>query len=336
MSRLARIDRRSSAIGRCGGRPLGGHFGRLLPGLLTLALLGAGCSIRKLAIGSLAGALDGLSATFASDDDPELVAEALPFALKTIEALLVEAPNNRDLLLAASSGFTQYAYGFIELEAERLEAEDYLRAEALRGRALGLYLRARDYGLRALARAQPGVDEALRLDPDGAIGPAIQDDVEGLFWTGAAWGSAIALALDQPEVVVDLPAVRVLLEAALAADADWQDGLIHGAMVGLESLPEAMGGSLERARRHFDRAEALSNGQRAGLFVTWARSVAVERQDRSLFIEMLESALAVDVDALPEERLANRIEQRHAARLLSRIDDFFLDDFDQPPRESKP
>ena len=45
------------------------------------------------------------------------MAQALPFALKTIEALLAEAPEDRNLLLAACSGFTQYAYAFVEVEA---------------------------------------------------------------------------------------------------------------------------------------------------------------------------------------------------------------------------
>jgi len=44
---------------------------------------------------------------FASDDDPELVREAVPFSLKLIESLLEQSPQHRGLLYAASSGFTQ-------------------------------------------------------------------------------------------------------------------------------------------------------------------------------------------------------------------------------------
>lgn len=292
--------------------------------LVALGLASGGCSVRKLAVGGLAGALGELGATFARDDDPELVGDALPFALKTIEALLTETPENHDLLLAAASGFVQYAYAWVELEAERVATTDYRRAEAMRQRALGLYLRAREYGLRALALTSPEIGEALRQRADSAIGPKLAGDVEALFWTGAAWGSAIGLGLDQPELVVDLPAVRALFRAALAADPDWQRGTLHEAMVGLETLPEAMGGSLERAQQHFARAKALTGGQRAGSYVTWARRVAIEQQDRALFIEMLEAALAVDPDALPDERLANRIEQRHAAFLLATIDEYFF------------
>lgn len=291
-------------------------------------MVSSGCSIqksvRKLAVGGLTDTFDDLSLSLARDDDPELVAEALPFALKTIEALLLESPDNRELLLAATSGYTQYAYAFVELEAERADTVDYARAEALRDRALNLYVRARGYGLRLLALSAEGIEEALLHTPDTAIAGPVAEDVAGLFWTGAAWGSAIGLALDQPEMVVDLPAVRALFEAALAVDPDWQDGTLHEAMIGLESLPESMGGSPERARYHFERAKALTGGQRAGTYVSWARRVAVEAQDRELFVELLETALAVDPDALPDERLANRIEQRHAAELLANIDEYFF------------
>ena len=37
-------------------------------------------------------ALAGTGSTFASDDDPELVGEAVPFGLKTMESLLAESP----------------------------------------------------------------------------------------------------------------------------------------------------------------------------------------------------------------------------------------------------
>jgi predicted anti-sigma-YlaC factor YlaD len=298
--------------------------------LILLLLFANACSIRKLAINSVASALSELGVSFGRDDDPELVGDALPFALKTIEGLLAQSPENRDLLIAASSGFTQYAYGWVELEAERIELEDYAGAEALRTRALGLYLRARDYGLRTLALSQPDIEARLLSDPENAIDPRLARDVEALFWAGASWGSAISLALDRPEIVVDLPAVRALLEGALAAEPDWQRGLVREAMIGLEALPATMGGSIERAREHFERAQSLSSGQRAGTYLTWASQVAVEQQDRALFIEMLESARAVDLDRLPDERLANRLAQRRARWLLERVDEYFYDDGTTP------
>jgi hypothetical protein len=88
-----------------------------------VALLGSGCSVRKVAINGLADALADAGRSFASDSDPELVGDALPFALKTMESLLESSPEHRGLLLSACRGFTQYGYAFVELHAEEIEPE---------------------------------------------------------------------------------------------------------------------------------------------------------------------------------------------------------------------
>ena len=95
-----------------------------LSAFLTASLLASGCSVRRVAVQSLANALAAGGDTYATDDDPELVAAAIPFGLKTMEALLAEAPEHDGLLLAASSGFTQYAFAFVQGEADLVEEKD--------------------------------------------------------------------------------------------------------------------------------------------------------------------------------------------------------------------
>ena len=73
---------------------------------LCLAMLGAGCSVKRMAVNKVGDALAGGGTTFASDDDPELVKAAVPFSLKLMESLLAENPHHQKLLLAACSGFT--------------------------------------------------------------------------------------------------------------------------------------------------------------------------------------------------------------------------------------
>ena len=115
-----------------------------------LASLSAGCSVRWIAVNKIGDALAETGSNFASDDDPELVGDAIPFGLKTMEGLLESAPRHKGLLLAAASGFVQYAYGWVQMEGDMVEAKDLARATELRERARKLYLRARDYGLRGL------------------------------------------------------------------------------------------------------------------------------------------------------------------------------------------
>lgn len=291
----------------------------------VVGLLATGCSIRGLAVNALARSLAGSGDVFASDEDPELVRDALPFALKTMETLLAEKPEHPGLLLSACKGFTQYAYAFIEVDGETLEDDDYEAALEAYDRALKMYLRGRDYCLKALELRSPGVRRRLEIEPEGALAELDREDVPLMFWTGAAWGSAISLGRDRPEITVDLAAVRALVERTLELDEEFERGSVHEVMMVLESLPAAMGGSLERARVHFDRAVELSGGRRVSPFVSWAEGVSVAEQDRAEFERLLARALEIEPGAEPSSRLANIIAQRRARRLRERADRLFLE-----------
>jgi predicted anti-sigma-YlaC factor YlaD len=293
--------------------------------LATAMMTSLGCSVRSLAINALADSLAASGDAFASDEDPELVAAAIPFALKTTESLLAERPDHPALLLAACRGFTQYAFAFVEANAERLEEVDFEQAEYEFERALALYLRGRDYCLRSLELARPGTIERLRLSPQAALDEFREPQVALLFWTGAAWGGAIGIGQDRAELVADVPAVKALMERALALDEGYDHGAIHGVLIALEALPEAMGGSPERARHHFERAVELSRGLSASPYVTLAETVAVAEQDGREFERLLQAALAIDPDLEPPLRLANILAQRKARWLLERTDRYFLD-----------
>src|SRR3974390_3205836 len=90
----------------------------------VMALLGCGCSLRRVAVNKVGDALASGGTTFASDDDPELVKAAVPFSLKLMESLLEESPQHKGLLLASASGFTQYAYAFVQQDADELKEKD--------------------------------------------------------------------------------------------------------------------------------------------------------------------------------------------------------------------
>jgi predicted anti-sigma-YlaC factor YlaD len=302
---------------------------RIVTMLLLVGLAGpafTGCAVRKMAMRSVANSLAKSGDTFASDDDPELIRAAVPFSLKLVESLLTELPEHRGLLLTACAGFTQYAYAFVEGDGEILRDADYGRFLVMQDRARRMYLRGRDYCLRSLELQYSGITAELSTEPRQAVSRATSRDVALLYWTTAAWGKAVAISLDRPALIADLPAVQALARRALELDESFNEGALHEVMLALEALPEAMGGSPARARHHFERAVALSHGTSAGPYVSFARSVALPRQDREAFVELLTDALRVDVNRVPRLRLANILAQQQARMLLDQVNDLFLDD----------
>ena len=297
---------------------------RILP--LLAAMLLSGCSVKKFAINKVGDSLANSGTTYASDDDPDLVEQAVPFGLKLMEGLLAESPKHRGLLFAASSGFTEYAYAYVQEPSEELESEDLARANFLKARARRLYLRARDYGLRGLETKHPGFEASLREDSKKAVRSTIRRDVPLLYWTAVSWGAAIALSKDRPDLVAEQPLVETLIDRAYGLDPDFGHGSIDQFLISYESARQGANGDFAfRSKQHFDRAVALTSGQSASPFVAYAESVSAQKQNRGEFEALLRKALAVDPDARPEWRLSNLIEQRRARWLLSREDDLFLE-----------
>lgn len=303
--------------------------------LAALVVTSGGCSISKLAVNRAGDALSQGTSSFATDDDPELIAAAAPFSLKLMESLLAQSPDHLGLLTATASGFTQYSYGFVQTEAELLDATDYVRAQATRVRARKLYFRAREYGLRGLGVSHPGFAEQLRTDPEQAVRQCRKADAGLLYWTAAAWTAAIALAKDDPSLVSDLRKPQVMMDRALELDEAYGDGAIHSFLIAYSmARPDLTEPPVEVARKHYARALELARGTLAGPHVTYAESVCVALEDRACFDQAIQAALAVDPDAAPEHRLENVLMQRRAAWMSTQVDRWFLPPL--PPDDSPP
>ena len=298
---------------------------RRFPPLILAACCLLACSPRSYVVSRMADAASAGGEAFARDDDPELVRDAVPFALKAMESLLESRPDHKGLLAALCKGFTQYAAAFVLQDAE--EAQDPSARRDGVERARRLLLRAKEYGMRGLSVGREGFGTAMSADPAGASARVGAGDVPLLYWTAAAWSLAVSASSDDPSLLADLPRIEALMRRALALDERYDDGAIHEFFVAFEGgRPEAMGGSVERARHHMERATELSAGKRISPLVTFAGTVSVRTQDRKEFLGLLDRALAFDARALaPGHRLGNLVSQRRARWLKGRVDELFLD-----------
>src|SRR5205823_15073689 len=98
---------------------------------------------------------------------------------------------------------------------------------------------------------------------------------------------------------------------------------LHEVFVALDSLPDALGGSPQHARDHFQLAVELQQGSSPGPYVSLALGVALPAQDRTEFESLLKQALAIDPEKDPSNRLVTLVQQRRAQALLDHIDTMF-------------
>jgi predicted anti-sigma-YlaC factor YlaD len=301
------------------------HLALAVTACAALAGLG-GCSIQHYAIDSVGDLLASGGSVYETDDDPELIAQALPFGLKLVESLLAERPEHRGLLLSAARGYTLYSYAFVSLPADEARFDDLDRARELRERARNLALRAHGYAVRALELDHPGIAEELRRDADtAALDPASRErDVPALYWSAASLALAISSSRNEAALLARLPEAEALLRRALAIDEAWNAGALHELAISLSSAGVAPPDTAT-LETHYDRALALSRGGSASVHVAFAEAVTVPAQDRARFSALLERALAIDVDAYPERRLLNVLARQRAEMLLGRRDDLFLE-----------
>jgi len=304
-------------------------FHRTLPCTLRLgtaalvALTLSGCSIKKKAVNMVANTLAAPSDVMTRDEDPELIAAAVPFGLKTYESLLESVPKNDLLLTATCQGFTSYAYGFVATPADMQQFTNQSAWREGSARALNLYVRAKDYCIRGLEVRYPGIGKQLMIDPVKALAKTTKKDLDLLYWTAASWGSAMSLGKDRPELIADFPAVRALADRGLALDPAWSNGSFHELFITLDSQDEALGGSEANARKHFDEAVRIQKGQLPGPYVELAEGVALAKQNREEFEKLLKQAIALDPNVQPSVRLVSLIMQRRAKGLLAHLDELF-------------
>ena len=295
--------------------------------VLFSAMLLSSCSVKRYAINQLGNALAGTNSTFAADDDPELIRAAVPFSLKLVESLLAESPRHQALLLTAARGFTQYAYAFVQEDADELEDTDKVAATAMRARAAKLYLRGRNYGMRGLEVKHPGFAARLKANPKEAVKELKKSEAPIMYWTAISWGAALSASHDFT-MLPEIPRFEALIDRVLELDEGFDEGTVHTFLITYEMARlNGKGDRAARAKEHFDRAVALGGGHQAGPLVAYAEYVLVAQKNKIEFQNMLRQALRMDLNASPENRELNLAVQRRARWLLSRTDKLF-----PPPR----
>lgn len=296
------------------------------PPLLVFVVLGVGCA--RFAAEQTINVAKIATPALEQEGDYELAAAGIPGNLKFLEGIAAVIPDNTDLLELLTRGFGSYAFGFVEEAAyDARLAGDEKKSDHLTERAVGLFERAGHYGLKLLGQ-QRGFDAAFKKG-GSALHEKLQELTDKkqagpLFWTANAWFGAINLAQDKVENLALLPKVLQLVQRAAQLDEGYYFGGPHLILGGYQaSLPKALGGKPEKAREHFEKAIALSEGKALLPKVMLAHMYATKVGDKALFTKLLKEVEEASLDALPAARLPNVIAKRKAARLMKRMSDLF-------------
>jgi hypothetical protein len=88
------------------------------------------------------------------------------------------------------------------------------------------------------------------------------------------------------------------------------------------AYPEPLGGDWQRGRRYFERALALSKRRSQLHHINFARTYAINAQDKTLFVPLMREVIESG-DQGDEVRLSNKVARRRAERYLDHLDAWF-------------
>lgn len=296
--------------------------------LAALLFLGS-CSIEKMALNKVAGMLSSTSSNdvFSSDNDPDLVGDALPFAIKLYESLLSSVPEHAGLRLRTGSLYVIYANAFVQAPAEMKPRREAESKEFLLARAKNLYLRGRDILFVALEKKNPAVLEQLRARRyREAMAPYGKDDVPFLYWAAVGWVGAFAVNPFDMSLGQALPRTAAMMDRVAELEPGYGKGALHVFYINYYgSLPDYIGGDPKKARDHFEKAQRIAGDADTSALMALATTVCVKEQNYREFRSLLLQVVEFDVDRSPANRLINVVNQRKARWLLEHADEFFIE-----------
>ncbi len=257
--------------------------------------------------------IPNLTQTFFEECDLELARISFPADLKLMEGLLKNDTQNKQLLTALCMGFTGYSMLFVEEEDPE--------------RASRLYLRAMNYGFRALGRKGAFLKESgLSVENIRAkLNTFGEREFKALFYTTISWHAWINLNLDKPSALAQMGIAQTCLGRVL----DLNPGYLYGTpyvLMGtiLAARPGLAGGDAHQAKVYFEKAMEVSKGKFYFVQYYFARYYAVRIQDRLLFQKLAQEAVQGHPGELKDACLINSVMQQKAKRLLDMTEDLFL------------
>jgi tetratricopeptide (TPR) repeat protein len=298
----------------------------------TFAFATSGCKLEKIAADSTVKVAEAGALGFNGFWDYEIFGQAVPSAILQSEALVRISPNNEDLLTGLARTYVVYAYGWLAADWELADQRgDFEAADELEQRIRLLYERSAQLAMQVVHKhdREKKLDKVLatkKVDELKAYLTRVykdKDDVPGLYWAGLAWGSVMANAGGDLNVLADAPLARALIERSVELDPGYADAGGLGVMGTVEaSFPELFGGDLAKAKAYYERALEVCKRRNHLILLSYAKTYAVAKQDRALFLSLLNEILTAP-DQGDDIRMNNKVAQVRAKRYLKWVDEWF-------------
>ena len=260
---------------------------------------------------------------FALNYSPNFSKKIFIADLSKTEKNAVKDPDNSLLQFQASKKLITYLYGFSLNEAEELKNQDYDKGKAAYLKTHNEFVRSLNYINTSLVLDYPNFLLWINGQDNNEI-KFKKESAEKLYWAAGAYAGAIQSSNGDPEWIIQLPKIGLLLEEGMKLDSSWNFGSFYTAMISYSIIRhDAKEDKFIVAQNYFKKAVEASDGQDLSPYISYAENIAVSSQNKKEFTNMLYKALNIDIYANPELTLTNYIGRKRANWLLDNIDELF-------------
>ena len=243
-------------------------------------------------------------------NDLETIEAALPTYILLADSLIQRHPESVAPYLTGVSLYSSYV-GLIPQNNKK--------------RVTRLSDKARDYAFQALCLEEENLCDVSNM-PFKKFDAMLRQselDLKLMFTVASAWAGWIQHHKSDWHAIAQLAKVQVMMEQVIARDDGYKNGQAHMYMGVIESaVPPSAGGDLEKAKKHFDKAVGLSNGENLMAKVLYAKNYARMMFDEELHQKLINEVLEADAKA-EGFTLMNMAAKKRARQLAESAKDYF-------------
>lgn len=274
-----------------------------------------GCNTERLAANTAIDMALRAKSAFGAESDLELARAAAATGLKQLEGFLLVTGKRPDLLTLLAEGFCGWGAGFVQdaWEVEVLERGGQGEAELASARSA--FARCARYAQWLLPAELAGILEAPEPAASQALARARPEEAAALYWLVTAHATLLGMT-GEVRLALLVPRMIAVLERVVALAPALEHGqarLLLGVLLAVTPVL----GDLDEGARQLALARQQTGGRLLIVDVLAARALAVARQDRAMFRELLVRVVQTSPAIWPEQRMSNELAHRMARRYLA-------------------
>ena len=219
----------------------------------------------------------------------------------------------------------EYAYGVLMEKGDRLVDEDYTESMKFYNIANQKFTEAKNASILLLSKRYPDFNKWMRKEHYIQFD---KKDINDMYWLSAALAGSIQSSRgSNPHELINIPTIGRLLNAAISLDQNWRNGALYSAMMSYSAVRPDLGGKalIDTVDYYFEKALQLSDSTDASIYVGYAESINIPRQEKKAFDDKLNFVIAMDINKNKNNKINNIISKRRAEWLLSKTNDLFIE-----------